>query len=106
MCESVSASDFERSWQADGVRWLGGGLRMRASALFCLALLFAPGCDGCEGRWPPSRTGLPRLGGIPKSFFLGDNLEDTSDDPVFYVRFSIGNDPVLSFTPGSAAPLL
>ena len=53
-----------------------------------LASLVAAAClsGACQERDPINHV---QAGGLPKSFFVGDSLQDASDDPEFYMRTTV-----------------
>ena len=66
---------------------MGSKARARAGlflAAMAVASAFSGGC--AEERDPINRV---QLGAMPKSFFVGEKLEDKSDDPEFYFRTTV-----------------
>ncbi|MBX3233016.1 MAG: hypothetical protein KIT84_12670 [Labilithrix sp.] len=57
-------------------------------AALALAALAAVGQGCAEERAPINRV---QLGAMPKKFFVGDKLDDSSDDPEFYFRTTIAD---------------
>ena len=53
-------------------------------AAMTAATIFSGGC--ADERDPINQV---QLGALPKSFFVGDKLEDRSDDPEFYMRTTV-----------------
>src|SRR4029079_10661690 len=63
-------------------RTANAGLGVAALALGCVL-----GGSGCvEERDPINQV---NVGALPKSFFVGDKLEDATDDPEFYFRTTV-----------------
>jgi hypothetical protein len=83
--------------------WQKARLVFAALSLTCLAT--AQGC--AQERDPINQV---QLGALPKSFFIGEKLEDASDDPEFYFRTTVvdvaaGAGAETLFTSTDAQPL-
>ena len=57
-------------------------------ALSALAVLVAA-VQGCAEKKPPINK--VQLGAMPKTFFVGEKLDDASDDPEFYFRTTVAD---------------
>ena len=57
-------------------------------AVSALAVLVAA-AQGCADERPPINR--VQLGAMPKSFFIGEKLDDASDDPEFYFRTTVAD---------------
>src|SRR4051812_45748966 len=64
-----------------------GWFKSTRLAMFGIAASFVVAGSGCAGeRDPIDQT---QIGALPKQFFVGQNLEDKSDDPEFYFRSTV-----------------
>ncbi len=65
-----------------------GSAKVRAGlSVAAIAAVCALGGAGCSAERDPINQ--VQIGALPKSFFVGDELEDRSDDPEFYFRTTV-----------------